>query len=177
MDLSFTKVLLTGGFDGDDYVDVTWVFDWSTEEWSTKTWSKMSARHSDHGCWTAKNNSVTEAYISHGWNAEKDSAVTEAYDITEETWREVESAGHDPTVIRRSFGVGYISGRPTLLGGVKCALDADSGRTQCTKNGDVLILNQGLLWEKAGYNLTSARSSHIMITVPQSMKATCKPKT
>ena len=40
------QVLLTGGFDGDDYVKKTWEYDFNTEEWTTKSWSETPVRHS-----------------------------------------------------------------------------------------------------------------------------------
>ena len=74
--------------------------------------------------------------------------------------------GHDPMVIRRSFGVGYINSRPATIGGVECALDPTSGTTKCTKNGNVWVLSNNMKWKRPKwggktYSMTLPRYSHL----------------
>ena len=99
--------------------------------------------------------------------------MTEKYDHEAKEWMELPtSQQHFPHMLRSS-GYTVVNNKPALIGGVGCMVNT-GGKTTCTKDTDVYIFRNSLLWEKlSDFSITTPRSSHVVLTVPVTSKFGC----
>ena len=181
------RVVLSGGFDGNDQSDISEEFEWLDNfsgKWSTKEWSALNANRYDHGCFS-KGGRIE---LVGGWSADlSQKLATERYDQIARKWQKISSDTTNSNVdsalpyILRSATLGVSEGNVALIGGVSCELESGSlAKTKCIKHKEVyeLQLNVDLnvtQWKKTTNEIGLARSSHVSINVPKSIEFSCSP--
>ena len=185
--LSNGKIMLSGGFDGKDQVDVSKEFEWEGDlnsgKWTSKPWSSMKTQRYDHSCFSSEK----VMYVAGGWSANFNGKLkTERFNITPRRWIEV---GSDPLSadvdaelpdILRSASVGVSQNNIALIGGLSCEVhDITSGNKTCTKHNEVYELGFNLertstKWRKTDHLIRLPRSSHLSIVVPRSIHLSCQ---
>ena len=128
----------------------------------------------DHTCFTHNGH----GYAVGGWNNDFIGAIpnmTEKYYHGSKEWMEVPGAWAKMPHMLRSSGYAVRNNNPTLIGGVKCMVNT-GGSTTCTKDKDVYEFNSNKLeWDKLGnWEITTPRSSHLVLTVPVTSKFGCE---
>ena len=100
--------------------------------------------------------------------------MTEKYDHEAKEWMELPTSQEKflPKHMLRSSGYAVLNNKPALIGGVGCIVNT-GGKTTCTKDTDVYIFRNSLVWEKSNFSITTPRSSHVVLTVPVTSKFGC----
>ena len=185
--LSNGKIMLSGGFNGEDQVDIGKEFEWKGDlvsgKWTSKPWSGMKSKRYDHTCFSSEK----VMYVAGGWRANYNGKLkTERFNVTSRRWNQVDvdplSTDIDSELpdILRSASVGVSENKIALIGGLSCeVLDETSGNKKCTKDGYVYELgfNQertALKWKKTDFQIGLPRSSHLTIVVPRSIHLSCQ---
>ena len=185
--LSNGKIMLSGGFDGKDQVDISKEFEWKGDlnsgKWTSKPWSSMKTRRYDHSCFSSEK----LMYAAGGWKANFDGKLkTETFNTTSRKWMEVDTNPSNGDIdaelpdILRSASVGVSENNIALIGGLSCeVLDVTSGNKTCTKHSHVYEFgfNQArtmLKWKKTDHQIRLPRSSHLTIVVPRSIHLSCQ---
>ena len=181
------KILLSGGFDGNDQTDTSKEFEWNgsfqTGKWTAKPWSAMKTRRYDHVCLSSRN----VVYTAGGWKANYDGKLkTERFNATARRWSEVDSDALSGDVdevlpdILRSASMGVSNSNLALIGGVSCTVnDTTSGKKTCGKHKEVYELGfdtttNAIKRKQAEHQIGLPRSSHTIIVVPNSIDYSCQ---
>ena len=126
----------------------------------------------DHTCFTHNGH----GYAAGGWNVDFIGArpsMTEKYDHDAKEWMELPTSQQHLPHMLRSSGYTVVNNKPALIGGVGCMVNT-GGKTTCTKDTDVYIFRNSLVWEKfSDFSITTPRSSHVVLTVPVTSKFGC----
>ena len=181
------KILLSGGFDGNDQTDTSKEFEWygsfEAGKWTAKPWSAMKTQRYDHVCFSSRN----VVYTASGWKSNYEGKLkTERFNATSRRWTEVDSdvlsgdVDEELPDILRSASVGVSKSNVALIGGVRCTVnDTTSGMKTCYKHKDVFELGYRTAmnvtkWKQADHQIGLPRSSHSIIVVPQSIDYSCQ---
>jgi hypothetical protein len=181
------KIMLSGGFDGNDQTDTSKEFEWNGSfgagKWTSKPWSAMKTQRYDHVCFSSGN----VVYTAGGWKSNYEGKLkTERFNATARRWVEVDSdvssGGVDEELpdILRSASVGVSNNNVALIGGVSCTVnDNTSGTKTCYRHKEVYELGFNTTmnapeWKQSDHQIGLPRSSHTIIEVPRSIDFSCR---
>ena len=169
------NILLSGGFDGTDQLDIAQEFQWEDEgkgQWKKNPGASMKMKRYDHSCFLQNGN----VHVVGGWKAElRPSIKIERYNTTLMAWKiSPEIQDNDLPDILRSSSFGFSEEKLALLGGVSCITGSNvSNGRKCRKHSEVYEFEPRMGWKKFNNTIQLPRSSHVGLTIPETVESTC----